>query len=214
VPSLTITAVVFDLGGVLMDWDPRHLYRELCTDAAEMEDFLARVCTGDWHRAHDLGADIRASCEALAREHPGHRDLIMAWAERGEEMISGPIEDSVAVLADLRAAGMPCYALSNMETETFPLRRDRFGFMGWFDGFVISGLEGVAKPDRRIFGILLDRFGLDPARTVFIDDRPDNVAAAAAVGLHGLHFTTAGRLRLDLQALGALAPAPGPSGTG
>lgn len=194
--------VIFDLGGVLLDWNPRHLYRQLFQDPAEMEGFLARICTSEWHRAHDLGEDIRRSCQRLARQHPAYRDLIMAWAERGEEMIAGQIDGTVEILAALKAAGVRCYALSNMERETFPLRRRRFAFLDWFDGHVISGIEGVAKPDRKIFRILLERHRLDPGDAVFIDDSPPNVAAASELGLTALRFTSARRLRADLSALG------------
>ncbi len=201
-PVPEITTVVFDLGGVLIDWDPRHLYRQLFSDPAQMEDFLAHVCTRDWHHAHDLGEDTRQSCRHLASRHPEHREMIMAWAERGEEMVRGQFDEAVAVLAELRAAGVRCLALSNMEAETFAIRRARFAFMDWFDGQVISGIEGVAKPDPRIFGILLRRYRLAPAATLFIDDAPPNVAAAQALGLHAVWYTSAGALRRDLRSLG------------
>jgi len=197
-----IDAVAFDLGGVLIDWDPRYMYRQLFDDPADMEEFLASVCTSDWHRAHDLGADITQSCEALAREHPGHRAMIMAWAERGEEMVAGQFDDTVQILGEVRAAGVPCYALSNMEPDAFAVRCARFPFMGWFDAHVISGLEGVAKPDRRIFEILLRRHGLRPEATVFIDDQARNVEAARELGLLALPFSSAARLRQDLRGLG------------
>lgn len=197
-----IEAVAFDLGGVLIDWDPRYLYRQLFADPGEMEDFLARICTADWHRAHDLGADITASCQRLAARHPGHRDAIMAWAQRGEEMAAGQFDPTVTVLAEVKAAGLPCYALSNMEPDAYRARCGRFGFMTWFDGHVISGLEGVAKPDRRIFEILLDRYALAPGTTVFVDDVPRNVEAARALGITAVRYTGAGQLRRDLRDLG------------
>jgi 2-haloacid dehalogenase len=199
-----IEAVVFDLGGVLIDWDPRYVYRQLFADPADMEEFLASVCTSDWHRAHDLGADITQSCQQLALRYPEHRDMIMVWAERGEEMVAGQFDDTVELLSELKASGMPCYALSNMEPDAFEVRRARFGFMRWFDAHVISGLEGVAKPDRRIFEILLHRHGLRPQATVFIDDQARNVDAARELGLVPLHFSSATQLRRDLQALGAV----------
>jgi 2-haloacid dehalogenase len=199
-----IEAVVFDLGGVLIDWDPRYMYRQLFGYPADMEKFLATVCTSDWHRAHDLGADITQSCEQLALRYPEHRDMIMAWAERGEEMVAGQFDGTVELLSELKASGMPCYALSNMEPDAFEVRLARFGFMQWFDGHVISGLEGVAKPDRRIFEILLHRHGLRPERCVFIDDQPRNVDAARDLGLVALHFSSVPQLRQDLQALGVL----------
>jgi 2-haloacid dehalogenase len=197
-----IDAVVFDLGGVLIDWNPRYLYRQLFDDPEEMSDFLARICTTDWHRAHDLGVDTTQSCERLARQHPRYADLIMAWAHRGEEMIRGQIDGTVEILAELRAAGTPCFALSNMEPDRYVLRRDRFAFMRWFDGAVISGIEGVAKPDRQIFEILLDRHDLDPGRTAFIDDSPGNVTAARDLGIEALRFVSPEDLRRDLRDLG------------
>jgi 2-haloacid dehalogenase len=201
-PDRAVDTVVFDLGGVLLDWDPRHLYRKLIDDPDELADFLARICTADWHKAHDLGASTLESCRELARAHPGQAALIMAWAERGEEMIAGQIDGTVEVLADLRRAGVPCLALSNMEAETFPLRRDRFGFMSYFDGYVVSGIEGVAKPDPAIFELLLTRHGLDPARTAFIDDNAHNIAAAKQLGVQAIRFGDPGRLRVELRALG------------
>jgi 2-haloacid dehalogenase len=201
--------VAFDLGGVLIDWDPRHLYRQLFSDPGEMEDFLAQICTPEWHREHDLGADITASCERLATRHPGYRDMIMAWAERGEEMAAGQCDQAVHVLAEVKAAGLRCYTLSNMEPQAFATRSARFPFMTWFDGHVISGLEGVAKPDPRIFQILLDRYGLAPEATVFTDDSPRNVEAARALRINAVDYTGARELRQELRALGipGLAPA-------
>jgi 2-haloacid dehalogenase len=201
-PDQLVDAVVFDLGGVLIDWDPRHLYRQIFADPVEMEDFLARICTMDWHRAHDLGADVTESCRRLAALHPGQEEMIMAWAERGEEMAAGQIDSTVAVLAELKAAGVRCYALSNMEPDTFLIRRARFPFMEWFDGHVISGIEGAAKPGRRIFEILLGRYGLEPAATFFTDDSAANVEAAQELGIVAERFTSAERLRQDLSARG------------
>lgn len=201
-PSSKVSAVVFDLGGVLLDWNPRYLYRQLFADPGEMEDFLARICTQDWHRQHDLGADITASCRRLAALHPGYRDAIMAWAERGEEMIAGQFDETVGVLCEVKAAGLPCYALSNMEPDTFAIRFSRFPFMTWFDGHVISGLEQVAKPDRRIFEILLDRYALTAETIVFVDDLQRNVDAARAMGINVVRYADAGQLRQELRALG------------
>ena len=197
-----INAVVFDLGGVLIDWNPRHLYRRLFADPGEMEDFLARVCTADWHRQHDLGADIRQSCEQLARQHAHYRDMIMAWADRGEEMAAGQFDQTVNVLRTLKAGGLRCYALSNMEREVFAIRSARFPFMKWFDGQVISGFEGVAKPDSRIFEVLLARYGLDPEATVFVDDSKQNVEAARDLGFNVVHYTSADQLKRELRAIG------------
>jgi 2-haloacid dehalogenase len=201
-PGKKISAVAFDNGGVLIDWDPRHLYRQLFSGPAEMEDFLARICTDNWHREHDLGADITASCQRLAALHPGYRDMIMAWAERGEEMAAGQFHQTVSVLADVKAAGIRCYTLSNMEPQAFTARSARFPFMAWFDGHIISGIEGVAKPDLRIFEILLNRYALAPEETVFIDDSQRNIEAARTLGINAVHYTGAQQLRQELRALG------------
>jgi 2-haloacid dehalogenase len=202
VANSTITAVVFDVGGVLLDWNPRYLYRQLIGDEAELEYFLGSICTNDWHRAHDLGADTEQSCLELASLHPEYADLIMAWSRRSEEMIGGVISETADVLAELQAAGVPCYALSNMETDKFALRRSRFDFFDQLNGCVISGFEGVVKPDRKIFEILVSRYQLEPSATVFIDDQAPNVAAARELGLVGIEFTTSAQLRRDLYDLG------------
>jgi 2-haloacid dehalogenase len=197
-----IKTVVFDIGGVLLDWDPRHLYRRLIDDPAELEQFLGEICTPRWHLAHDLGADTVQSCRELAAAHPRQAGLIMAWADRSEEMVAGQLDDAIAVLADVRAAGLRCLALSNMEPDKFALRRSRYPFFGLLDGCVISGIEGVVKPDREIFEILLARFDLDPRATVFVDDVAANVAAASEVGIVAIRYTAAGQLRADLRGLG------------
>ena len=184
-----VTAVVLDVGGVLLDWNPRHLYRKLIPDPAEMEWFLGTVCTPQWHDAHDRGADMRESCAALAQQWPDHAELIMAWSGRSEEMVGGPIPEGVRLLRQVTGSGLACYALTNMEAETYPGRRERFEFLGWFKGTVVSGLEGIAKPDRQIYQRLLERFSLDPAATLFTDDNRDNVAAAAETGMDAVLYT-------------------------
>jgi 2-haloacid dehalogenase len=199
-----IRAVVFDLGGVLLDWDPRHLYRKMFDDEAEMERFLSEVCTMEWHHAHDLGIPPEETSPPLIAEHPEHAERIWAWTQRTEEMVGGPIEGSVEVLRSLKAAGVPCYALTNMETWTYPVRRERFAFLRCFDGTVVSGFEGVAKPDVRIFELLLDRFDLNAATTVMVDDSAQNVAAARSVGMPAIEFESPDQLRRCFQEAGLL----------
>jgi 2-haloacid dehalogenase len=198
-------AVVFDLGGVLLDWNPRYLYRKLFDDEAEMEMFLRDVCTMEWHAAHDRGVPLAQSCAALAASHPEHAELIRAWGERSEEMIAGPIQGTVEILEELLRTGVRCYALTNMERETYPLRLRRFPFMRWFAGTVVSSHEGVAKPDPEIFRRLLDRFGLDPAGTVMIDDSAPNIKTAASMGMVSVRFTSPTALRAALSELRLLS---------
>jgi 2-haloacid dehalogenase len=194
-----IRAVVFDVGGVLLDWSPRYLYRKLFDDEREMERFLAEICTPQWHDAHDRGVPMAPSCAKLAAAHPEYAEQIKAWAQRSEEMIAGPIQETVEILESLRAARVPCYALTNMEAETYPLRLQRFAFMREFDGIVASSFEGIAKPDLEIFRRLLERFQLEPSTTLMIDDSPANVAAAAEVGMLTLRFESAAQLRSFLE---------------
>ena len=200
----SIAAVVFDIGGVLLDWDPRHLYRKLFDDEEDMNRFLQEVCTLAWHDAHDRGEPVEVSCAELAAAHPEHEELIWAWARRGEEMIAGPIPDAVEVLRDLKGAGVPCYALTNMEVETYPRRLERFPFLRWFDGSVVSGFEGIAKPDTEIFELLLRRFDLTPSSTLLIDDSARNVRAAQRLGMQAVEFRSASELRRLLEEAGVL----------
>lgn len=197
--------VVFDLGGVLLDWNPRHLYRKIFAgDEAAMERFLAEVCHSDWNLAQDAGRDFDDAIAALMPRHQAHLPHIVAWRDRFGEMIAGELHETVAVAADLRARGVPLYALTNWSHETFPPQRRRFAFMDWFQGIVVSGEEKVVKPDPRIFRILLERHGLDADETVFIDDNSRNAQAASALGMHGLHFRSATELRRDLAQLALL----------
>jgi 2-haloacid dehalogenase len=182
-------AMVFDIGGVLLDWDPRHLYRKLISDPAEMEWFLANVCTPQWHEQHDRGLSTAESCAALAQEWPQYAGLIMAWSDRGEEMVAGPLPDGVKLLRQVTGSGLPCYALTNMEAETYPKRVARFDFLRCLTGTVVSGFEGIAKPDHEIYERLLCRFGLDAATTLFIDDSPVNVSAAADAGMEAMVYS-------------------------
>ncbi len=196
------TVVIFDLGGVLVDWDPRHLYRRLFDDPAAMERFLAEVCTPEWNLAQDAGRPWSEATALLRARHPGQAALIEAYHHRWPEMIAGDIPGTVAILHALHAAGTPLYALTNWSAETFPVAQARFGFLALFRGIVVSGTERLVKPDAAIYRLLLDRFGLDPAACVFVDDNPGNARAATALGLHGIAFTTPGALATELRGLG------------
>jgi 2-haloacid dehalogenase len=199
-----IEAVIFDIGGVLLDWNPRYLYRKLFDDEQAMEWFLAEICTLEWHEANDLGVPFEESCGALAARHPEYAELIWAWGRRSEEMIAGPIAGTVQILHELRQRSVRCYALTNMEAETYPRRRERYAFLRWFDGTVVSSSEGIAKPDPQIFALLMERFGLVPATTLLIDDSERNVEAAATLGMRTVRFESPEDLRRRLQDAGLL----------
>jgi len=197
---------VFDIGGVLLDWNPRYLYRKLFDDEDAMNRFLEEVCTLDWHAAHDRGTPFEVSCAQLAAVHPEQSELIWAWGRRSEEMVAGPIAGSVEILRALRQRAVRCYALTNMEAETYPKRLRRYDFLGWFDGTMVSSAEGVAKPDAEIFRRLLQRFDLAAGSTLLVDDSAANVAAAAALGMQVVRFRSPAQLRGCLEQAGLLAP--------
>ena len=196
------STVIFDLGGVLVDWDPRYLYRTLLPSDDAMEQFLAEVCTPEWNAGQDAGRPWSEAVERLIAEFPDHAELIRAYDDRWWETIGGEFPGTVEVLRSLRDGGVRLYALTNWSAEKFDLTYPRFEWLSWFAGIVVSGKERVVKPDPRIFEILLERYDIDPADAVYIDDVARNVEAAAALGLRALHFTSPEHLRDDLAALG------------
>jgi len=190
---------------VLIDWNPRHLYRKLFDgDEAAMEHFLATVCTTSWNERQDAGRSFAEGTRELLPRHADKLDLIEAFGKRFDEMITGALAGSVEVLAELKNRGVPVYAITNWSAETFPPQRERFPFLGWFHGIVVSGFEGVIKPEPRIFQIMCERYRIAPESAVFIDDVAANAAAASALGIHGIHFRTPDQLRRELAALGML----------
>ena len=201
-----IETVVFDLGGVLIDWDPRYLYRKIFADEAEMEEFLGTIATFEWHMEQDRGRTMEEATALLSSRHPEHAREIEAFYDRWDEMFGGPIEGSVDVLRELRERGYPLYALTNFSAETFPRAREWYGFLSWFDEIVVSGEEGMIKPDKEIYGVLVKRTGLDPATTVFVDDSAPNVAAARELGFTAIRFRDPNALRDELVGLGLLPP--------
>ncbi|WP_144182690.1 HAD family hydrolase [Elioraea rosea] len=198
----TIDAVIFDLGGVLIDWNPRHLYRKLFEDEAEMEAFLREVCAPAWNLEQDRGRPWAQAIAELSAVHPDKAELIAAYRGRWMEMLAGPIAGTVAILERLHEAGVPLYALTNWSAETFPIAEELYGFLGRFRGVVVSGRIGLVKPDAAIYTHTIERFGVTPERTVFIDDSAKNVAGAAATGLRAVHYTGPDALARDLAALG------------
>jgi 2-haloacid dehalogenase len=195
--------VVFDLGGVLIDWDPRHLYRTLfCGDHAAMERFLSEVCTPAWNQQQDAGRPWAEAVAVLQEQYPEYDELIRAYRLRWSEMVAGEIPGTVAILRALHAAGTPLYALTNWSQETFPIAQQRFDFLSLFRGIVVSGSERLVKPDLAIYRLLVERFDLNPARCVYIDDSATNAAAATLLGMHAIRFTSPDALAGELCELG------------
>jgi 2-haloacid dehalogenase len=195
--------VVFDLGGVLIDWDPRHLYRSLFRgDHAAMERFLSEVCTPAWNQQQDAGRPWAEAVAVLRKQYLEYDGLIRAYHLRWPEMIAGEVPGTVAILRALHAAGTPLYALTNWSQETFPIAEQRFDFLPLFRGIVVSGSERLVKPDLAVYRLLVKRYGLDPTRCVYVDDNATNAAAATLLGMRAIHFTAPDALAGKLCELG------------
>ena len=187
--------LVFDLGGVLVDWDPRYLMRGLVPDPERLEWFLEHVCGEEFVGPVDRGRAFADAVEERVARFPRWRAEIEAYAARWDEMVRGAIPGTTALLGELAAAGAPLYALSNWPADTFWVARERFAVLRVFRDVVVSGEVGLAKPDPAIYALALERFGLAAGEAVFVDDRPDNVAAAQGAGFEGVRFTDAATLR-------------------
>lgn len=196
-------AAVFDLGGVLIHWDPRLLYRKMLPTEAAVEQFLATVCTPEWNARQDAGRPLDHGIAELVARFPDQAALIEAWRDRFAETVR-PIPDSVELLRELRARDVPLYALSNWGAETFEVARSLFPFLDWFRDLVISGKVGLMKPDPAIFDLLLHEQELRAAEVVFVDDHPPNVEVARRLGFRAVLFNSAPHLRGELVRLGLL----------
>jgi len=198
--------VVFDLGGVLIDWNPRHLYRKLIADPVEMEAFLAGVTTPEWHSVQDHGGDPAEATRRLQALHPDKADLIAAFYERFDEMCDHAFPEMAALVERLNAAGTPLYLLSNAPNLLDPwLRgpaRKRHPFIGRFSDYVVSGLVGHSKPNAEVYELVCRTGGFQPADAVFIDDVLANVEGARAVGMAAIHHRSAAETAAALRALG------------
>ena len=197
-----ITTIVFDFGGVVVDWDMRHLFRTVFDDETEMERFLAEVLTPAENLRCDLGTPLAEVVAGLVTRHPAHRLALEAWRDRWIETIPREVPGADQLLRDLKTAGYRLVGLSNFSNETFPLCRARYDVFDHFDDIVLSGNVGVAKPDPAIYLVMCERSSIRPEEAVFIDDSPLNVAGAEAVGMRALHFRGSEVLRDELARLG------------
>ena len=196
------STVVFDIGNVLLDWDPRYLYRSIFDDEERMEWFLAEVCTPAWNIEQDRGRTFKDAVAELVAVHPHLEAEIRAFDERWPETVSRVIDGSLDILQTLRAQQVPNYAITNFSAEKFADARRIWPFLDTFDGIDVSGEHRLLKPDPAIYRLLLDTHGLAAGDCVFIDDSVKNVDGARAVGMHALHFTGPETLRDDLRGLG------------
>jgi 2-haloacid dehalogenase len=205
-----LTTVVFDIGNVLIEWNPRHLYRKIFADPERMEWFLANVCCNSWNLEQDRGRSFaEAIAERIAR-FPQWETEIRAYDTRWAEMVSGEIHGSVAALRALQRDGWPLYAITNFSREKYADACRRFAFLTEFRGTVVSAHEGLIKPAPEIFELFLSRYGLAAGECLFIDDSSANVAAATELGFHAHHFNGAEGLHRDLKLRGLLSGLPDP----
>jgi len=196
--------LIFDLGGVLIDWDPRYLYRKILDKEDEIDLFLSDICSAEWNVKQDAGRTLDEATAERVALYPEKKFLIEAFYGRWEEMLGGEIGGTVDILRELKTKGEQLYALTNWSGETYPVALQRFEFLQWFEGTLVSGVEKLAKPDPAIFHLLLKRYDLQADKCLFIDDSEINIDAANRIGFATHHFTSPQRLRQNLIYRGLL----------
>jgi 2-haloacid dehalogenase len=197
--------VIFDLGGVLIDWNPRYVFNNVFDSKEEVDFFLENVCHGDWNAQQDKGRSFEEAIEMKIKEFPEYKDHIPLYHSRWTEMIGGPIDETVSILKELfNQRKMRLYALTNWSAETFPYAWDNFPFLRLFEGILVSGKENMIKPEAEIYQLILNRYQIDPKSSVFIDDSERNVEGANSQGIYGIHFKSPQQLRDKLVELSIL----------
>ena len=198
--STEFTTIIFDFGGVLIDWNPRYVYDQVFDSEEKIDWFFENICTSEWNEKQDAGRSLCEATEELVAEYPGHEKEIRAYYDRWEEMLGGPIHETVEILRGLiDSKKYKIYALTNWSAETFPVAVQRYDFLQWFDGIIMSGEEKTRKPFPEIYQLLLDRFNVDAGKAIFIDDSIRNIKGAEAIGITGIHFQSPGQLLQDLD---------------
>jgi 2-haloacid dehalogenase len=201
----SINTIIFDLGGVLIDWNPKYLYRKIFNTEQEVEWFLNNICTSEWNDQQDAGRSFEDATKELIAKHPDWEPAISAWYGRWQETIKGPIEETVKILSSIKdSQRFRLYALTNWSSETFPWAYNTFTFLHWFHGIVVSGNENTRKPFPEFYQILFDRYNVDPLNSLFIDDNIKNIQGAQAVGLQTIHFQSPEQVKAELIGKGIL----------
>jgi 2-haloacid dehalogenase len=193
-----IKNIVFDFGGVLIDWNPELLYRKVFATKEEMDFFLSEIATPEWNIQQDAGHPLSEATAVLQAQYPEYKDEIALFYGRWGDMLGGILEENVALIKPLKQK-YKLYGLTNWSAETLPIAMARYDFFGDLDGIVVSGEEKLVKPDKRLFQILLDRYRLKPEESIFIDDNGVNVCAAEEMGFHALHLTPGVNLEKALR---------------
>ena len=195
--------IIFDLGGVLIDWNPRYLYKKIFKTEQEITWFLENICTPEWNEQQDAGRSFEDATSELLAKFPDHAHAIRAWYDRWQETIQGPIHETVEILKVIKdSKRYRLYALTNWSAETFPWALQNFEFLHWFEGIVVSGVEKTRKPFPDFYQILFERYNINPEKAIFIDDNLKNIEAARALKIDGIHFLGAGHLKGELERRG------------
>ena len=204
--SKQIDTVIFDLGGVLIDWNPEYLYRKIFAGNDEKTKwFLNNICTPDWNMEQDAGRSFELACALLIKEHPKYKSEISAFIDRWEEMIIGEIKGTVLILNELKRLNkVKLYALTNWSAETFPIAKRKYSCLNQFEDIVVSGVEKTRKPYPKIYEITLERFNLQPETCLFIDDSLDNINKANEMNFNTIHFKNPAQLKEEIEILGLL----------
>lgn len=198
-----INTIIFDFGGVLVDWNPRYLYRQEFEDEATMEYFLSHIGWEEWNLQQDKGRSLSEGTKLLQHQFPEYHSKIQLFYEQWEQMLKGDIPENVALLEQLKGK-YRLYGLTNWSAETFPKALQRFSFFTIFDGIVVSGQEKLIKPDEQIFKLLMDRYQINPETSLFIDDNIHNIDAAITLGFSTIHIQEKTDLKNELYLKGIL----------
>lgn len=198
-----IDTIVFDLGGVLIDWNPDYVFKKFFPEEDKLKWFYANICTPDWNEEQDAGRTLIEGTELLLKKFPEHETYIRAYYDRWEEMLGGPIQGTVEIFRKLKYdLSLKTYALTNWSHETFPIALQRYDFLNWFDGRLVSGEEKMRKPFPQFYQRLIERFGINASSAVYIDDNARNLPPAEAFGMATIHFRNSEQLEEDLKKLG------------
>lgn len=196
-----IKNIIFDFGGVLLDWNPRYLYKSYFNNDEEMEHFLADICNGEWNIKQDAGRPFAEAVKELQTKFPEYAEAIQMYDDDWEKMLKCELPGSIDLLKELKSMGYGIYGLTNWSAEKIGYAFANYSFFSLFDGIVVSGVEKVVKPDRKIYEILLERYSLKPGECVFIDDNQDNVDMAKVLGINAIRFDNIGNVKEHLETL-------------
>ena len=204
-PAMAINTIIFDLGNVLIDWNPKYVFDKLFDDEERKKYFFENICTMEWNEAQDAGRSIKEATEELITKYPDWKEYIEAYYDRWKEMLDGPIHETVEIFKELKQSGKyKLYALTNWSAELFPYALETYEFLHWFDGRVVSGEEKIRKPDPEFYHVLLHRFHVKPEEALFIDDNFRNILAAEKIGIRTIHFVSPQQLKEELAKLNVL----------